>query len=87
MFLEPRAGAGGGCFLLFPHVFPCAFPKHFPWPGTITVYMSYMCFLFFMTHAYGTHKGLSFILAPSNEPTCTFPAEMWVGTFAFNPAE
>lgn len=71
----------------FCHVFLYAFPKHFPWLGTITVYMTYMCFLFFMTHTYGTHKDLSFILALSNEPTCAFPTEMWVGTFVFNPAE
>lgn len=67
-------------------MFLYTFPKHFPWRGPMTVYMSYMCFLFFMTHTYGTRKDLSFILALSNESTCTFPAEMWVGTFVFNLA-
>lgn len=67
-------------------MFLYTFPKHFPWHIPMTVYMSYMCFLFFMTHTYGTHKDLSFILALSNESTCTFPAEMWVGTFVFNLA-
>ena len=68
-------------------MFLYTFPKHFPWLGASAVYITYMCFLFFMTHAYGTHKDLAFILALSNEPTCAFPAERWVGTFAFNSAE
>lgn len=65
-----------GNFWSLSAMFLYTFPKHFSWLGTITVYMSYMCFLFFMTHTYGTHKDLSFILALSNEPAYTFPAEM-----------
>lgn len=58
----------------FLHTFPALVP--------LPRHMSYMCFLFFMTHTYGTHKDLSFILALSNECTCTCAAELWVGNFA-----
>lgn len=62
------------------------FPKRFSWLGTVTEHMLHMCFLFFMTHTYGTHKDFFFILALSNEPACALPAEMWVEDFACNPA-
>lgn len=62
------------------------FPKRFSWLSTVTEHMLHMCFLFFMTHTYGTHKDFFFILALSNEPACALPAEMWVEDFACNPA-
>lgn len=52
------------------------FTNTFPGLVPLTVHKAYMCFLFFMTHTYGTHKDFFFILALSNEPACTFPAEM-----------
>lgn len=60
-------------------------PNRFSWLGTVTVHMLYMCFLFFMTHTYGTHKDFFFILALSNEPACALPTEMWAEDFACDP--